>query len=102
MHPSTALAVAPAQSVAPVWWPVYEIRRHYAPARIILSDDEPLFPDTVSKEENPMPSIDCPKCDGTGYTTDASGETVICPLCDGTGSLFDDEDTSGDQGDATG
>ena len=39
MHPSTALAVAPADRVAPVWWPVYEIRRHYAPARIILSDD---------------------------------------------------------------
>jgi len=41
MHPSTALAVAPADRVAPVWWPVYEIRRHYAPARIVLSDDEP-------------------------------------------------------------
>jgi hypothetical protein len=41
MHPSTALAVAPAESVAPVWWPVYEIRRHYAPTRIILSDDDP-------------------------------------------------------------
>jgi DnaJ-class molecular chaperone len=42
-----------------------------------------------------MPSLDCPSCDGSGYTTDASGETVICPMCDGTGSLFDDEDTSG-------
>jgi len=41
MHPSTVLAVAPAESVAPLWWPVYEVRRHYAPARIILSDDEP-------------------------------------------------------------
>ena len=41
MHPSTVLAVAPADSVAPVWWPIYEIRRHYAPTRIILSDDEP-------------------------------------------------------------
>jgi hypothetical protein len=39
MHPSTALAVAPAERAAPVWWPVYEIRRHYAPTRIILSDD---------------------------------------------------------------
>jgi hypothetical protein len=36
-----------------------------------------------------------PNCDGSGYTTDASGESVICPMCDGTGSLFDDEDTSG-------
>ena len=35
MHPNTALAVAPAESVAPVRWLVYEIRRHYAPARII-------------------------------------------------------------------
>jgi hypothetical protein len=41
MHPSTALAMAPADSVAPVWWPIYEVRRHYAPARIILSDDSP-------------------------------------------------------------
>jgi hypothetical protein len=41
MHPSTALAVAPAERVAPVWWPIYEVRRHYAPARIILTDDPP-------------------------------------------------------------
>lgn len=39
--------------------------------------------------------MDCPNGDGSGYTTDASGETVICPVCDGSGSLFDDEDTSG-------
>src|SRR3954465_12942161 len=32
MHPSTALAVAPAEGVIPEWWPIYEIRRHYAPA----------------------------------------------------------------------
>jgi len=41
MHPSSALAVAPAERVAPVWWPIYEVRRHYAPARIILTDDPP-------------------------------------------------------------
>ena len=41
MHPSTVLAVAPADSVAPLWWPVTEVRRHYAPARIILTDDLP-------------------------------------------------------------
>jgi hypothetical protein len=41
MHPSTVLAVAPAESMAPVWWPIYEVRRHYAPARIILTDDPP-------------------------------------------------------------
>jgi hypothetical protein len=45
MHPSTAIAVAPAERVAPRWWPVYEVRRHYAPARIILSDDAPLLRD---------------------------------------------------------
>ena len=39
LHPSTALAVAPTDGVLPVWWPIYEIRRHYAPARIILTDD---------------------------------------------------------------
>src|SRR5215213_746854 len=44
MHPSTALAVAPAERAAPVWWPVYDIRRHYAPARIILTEDEPQMP----------------------------------------------------------
>ena len=43
MHPSTAIAVAPADRVSPVWWPVSEVRRHYAPARIILSDDAPLL-----------------------------------------------------------
>jgi hypothetical protein len=41
MHPSTALAVTPTEGVLPGWWPVYEIRRHYAPTRIILSDAEP-------------------------------------------------------------
>jgi hypothetical protein len=39
MHPSTALAVAPADRVSPVGWPVYEVRRHYAPTHIVLSDD---------------------------------------------------------------
>jgi hypothetical protein len=43
MHPSTALAVAPADRAAPEWWPIYEIRRHYAPARIILSEEAPEF-----------------------------------------------------------
>ena len=38
-----------------------------------------------------MPSMDCPNCDGTGYTQDASGEDVICPMCDGTGVIIDDE-----------
>jgi len=41
MHPSTALALAPAERVAPVWWPIYEVRRHYVPAHIILTDDPP-------------------------------------------------------------
>jgi hypothetical protein len=45
MHPSTALAVTPTEGVLPGWWPVYEIRRHYAPARIILSDDAPQRPE---------------------------------------------------------
>ena len=44
MHPSTALAVAPADRAAPLEWPIYELRRHYAPARIILTDDEPQPP----------------------------------------------------------
>jgi hypothetical protein len=45
MHPSTALAVAPAERAAPVWWPVYDIRRHYASTRIILTEDAPQRPD---------------------------------------------------------
>ena len=45
MHPSTAIAVAPAERVAPLRWPVSEVRRHYAPARIILSDDAPQLPE---------------------------------------------------------
>jgi DnaJ-class molecular chaperone len=35
--------------------------------------------------------MDCPNCDGTGHTQDASGEDVICPMCDGTGILMDDQ-----------
>ena len=42
MHPSTAMVVAPADRVAPMGWPGYEVRRHYAPTRIVLSDDAPL------------------------------------------------------------
>ena len=45
MHPSTVLAIAPTYRVAPPEWPVSEVRRHYARARIILSDDEPLQPE---------------------------------------------------------
>ena len=45
MHPTTALAVAPADRVIPPEWPISEVRRHYAPARIILSDDEPQVPE---------------------------------------------------------
>jgi hypothetical protein len=45
MHPSTAIAVAPAEGVAPRWWPVYEVRRHSAPTRILLSDDAPQLPE---------------------------------------------------------
>src|SRR5215210_3984726 len=51
MHPSTALTVAPADRAAPVWWPVYDIRRHYAPARIILSDDAPQVPNEGEEGE---------------------------------------------------
>jgi hypothetical protein len=50
MHPSTALAVAPTDGVLPVWWPVSEVRRHYAPARIILSDDAPQLLESREKE----------------------------------------------------
>ena len=56
MHPSTALAVASTERVAPVWWPVYEIRRHYAPARIVLSDDAPQVPGS-GKEGGPSNAI---------------------------------------------
>ena len=45
MHPSTATAVVPGDRVVPPEWPIYEVRRHYAPARIILSDDASLLPE---------------------------------------------------------
>jgi hypothetical protein len=45
MHPSTVLAIAPTEGVLPVSWPILEVRRHAAPARIILSDDAPLLPE---------------------------------------------------------
>ena len=43
-----------------------------------------------------MSEMDCPNCDGTGYTQDAAGEDILCPMCDGTGILFDDEDNPDD------
>jgi hypothetical protein len=51
MHPSTTLAVAPTEGVLPVSWPILEVRRHYAPARIILSDDAPQVLEEGKKEE---------------------------------------------------
>ena len=45
MHPRTVLRVAPAVGVLPVWWPIPEVRRHSAPAGIILSDDAPQRPE---------------------------------------------------------
>ena len=45
MHPSTVLAIAPTEGVLPVSWPNLEVRRYYAPARIILSDDDPQMPE---------------------------------------------------------
>jgi hypothetical protein len=56
MHPSTALAVAPAEKIAPLWWPVSEIRRHYAPARIVLSDEAPQVPSS-GNEGGPSDAI---------------------------------------------
>ena len=38
-----------------------------------------------------MPSMDCPDCDGTGYTQEAPGESAICARCEGTGTLFVDQ-----------
>src|SRR5215217_20948 len=45
MHPRTLLAIAPGEGTLPIRWPIHEVRRHSAPARIILSDDAPLLPD---------------------------------------------------------
>ena len=45
MHPSTALAIAPTEGLLPVSWPILEVRRHYAPTHIVLSDDEPQLPE---------------------------------------------------------
>jgi len=49
MHPKTLLAVAPAGGLLPVWWPLHEIRLHYAPERIILSDDVPQLPEIAGR-----------------------------------------------------
>jgi DnaJ-class molecular chaperone len=43
------------------------------------------------REERKVPLMDCPNCDGTGFTQDAAGEEVVCPMCEATGVLFDDE-----------
>jgi DnaJ-class molecular chaperone len=40
-----------------------------------------------------MPSLDCPRCAGSGYVQGDGGETTICARCDGTGVVFVDEAT---------
>ena len=39
-----------------------------------------------------MPSMECARCDGTGYVQEEDGTTtVICTRCEGTGVVFVDE-----------
>jgi DnaJ-class molecular chaperone len=52
----------------------------------------------VRKENGGMPSLDCPRCEGSGYVQEDEGETTICARCDGTGVVFVD----GNAGDALG
>jgi DnaJ-class molecular chaperone len=49
-----------------------------------------------------MPSLDCPRCEGSGYVQEDDGETIICSRCEGTGVLFVDEDTGDVLSDARG
>jgi DnaJ-class molecular chaperone len=49
----------------------------------------------VRKEISGMPSLDCPRCEGSGYVQEDGGETIICARCEGTGVVFVDE-TAGD------
>jgi hypothetical protein len=49
LHPDTLLAVAPTADLLPVWWPIHEVRHHYAPERIILSDDVPHLPEIAGR-----------------------------------------------------
>ena len=49
IHPNTLLAVAPTSGLLPVWWPIHEVRQHYAPERIILSDDVPQLPEIAGR-----------------------------------------------------
>ena len=51
----------------------------------------PLERGPENEGEHGMPVMDCPTCDGTGYTDDAAGEAILCPLCDGAGILVTDE-----------
>ena len=59
----------------------------FMPAASVPVPARPAKPEGASR----MPLMDCPNCDGTGYTQDASGEDVVCPMCDGTGVLVDEE-----------
>ena len=49
MHPDTLRVVAPASALLPVWWPIHEVGQHYAPERIILSDEMPQLPEISSR-----------------------------------------------------
>jgi len=56
----------------------------------------------VPTEEGGMPSLDCPRCAGSGYVHEDGGETTICTRCDGTGVVFVDEDAGDALSDARG
>jgi DnaJ-class molecular chaperone len=49
-----------------------------------------------------MPSLDCPRCEGSGYVQEEEGEISICARCDGTGVVFVEEDTGDAVSDARG
>ncbi len=48
-----------------------------------------------------MPSLDCPRCEGSGYVQEDGEITSICTRCDGTGVVFVDEGAGDAMSDAT-
>jgi DnaJ-class molecular chaperone len=38
-----------------------------------------------------MPSLDCPRCDGSGQVQEDGATPSICMRCEGTGVVFVDE-----------
>ena len=64
--------------------------------RRLLGDRFPV-PTSELEGGQRMPSMECARCDGTGYVREDDGDIPsICTRCEGTGVVFVEEELAGD------